>query len=171
MVRLKIKRSIKWAGVEFQPDLLKPTRPVRLGAILFETAISSMGVAVIGRMPTLDARPPEFKRVSDVTMALAANWVDSMFKDILEGDDESIFDLLAKRWRWNLYLIEPKTLRTVEMQGSLEPIAKRTYEKFVGEPFKIKPVSRVEPSLDVPHDIPPAWQLEELKRQSMTASH
>jgi hypothetical protein len=46
MARLKFKRSIQWAGVEFQPNLLKAGRPVRLGAILFEIAASSRGIAV-----------------------------------------------------------------------------------------------------------------------------
>jgi hypothetical protein len=170
MARLKSKRTIQWAGVEFQPDLLKPVKPIRLGVILFEVSASSVGVAITGRKPIFDARPEQFKNVSDVTMALAANWIDSMFKGILEGDNENVFDLLAKRWRWNLYLIEPKMLKAADIQGSLESVAKKRYEKFVGIPFKPKPGLPIEPasSSRPPIDIiPPAWQLEDLKRQSM----
>jgi hypothetical protein len=167
MARLKVKRSIQWAGVEFQPDLLKPTRPVRLGAILFEIAASSTGIAVIGRIPKLDSRPPEFREIDDVTMALAAKWADSMFKEALEAKGENIFDLLAKRWRWNLYLIQTKALR--EIQGPLETIAKRTYEKFVGEPFEAPSPKPAAPRLEIPNlkQLPPAWQLEALKQQSL----
>jgi hypothetical protein len=170
MARLKFRRSIQWAGVEFQPNLLKPVRPVRLGAVLFEIAQSSRGIAVIGRMPKVEARPPEFKEIDDVTMALASKWVDSMFKEALEDKGENIFDLLARRWRWNLYLIEPKTARAEH--SSLESIAKKTYEKFVGEPFEAPSPPAAEPRLEIPIEaMPPAWQLEALKQQSLIRAY
>jgi hypothetical protein len=126
MARLKLRRSVQWAGVEFQPNLLRPTRPVRLGSVLFEVSASSRIVAIIGRTPKLQTKPPEFKEVDDVTMALAARWVDNMFKDILEGDKTADpFDLLGRRWRWNLYVIEPKLLKRTDVQGTLETIAKK----------------------------------------------
>lgn len=136
MVRLKSKRSIKWAAVEFQPNLLKPVKPVRLGVILLEVTAASKNVALIGRVPSLDFRPSEFERVDEVTFHLAAHWLDNMFKDILEGKGKDPFDLLAHRWRWNLYVIEPKILRRGDVQGTLETIAKKRYESFVGKPFE-----------------------------------
>jgi len=118
-------------------------------------------------MPTVAARPKGFEQVDDVTMALASNWVDGMFKEISLGErDDDVFDQLARRWRWNLYLIEPRAIKQSDMHGTIETIAKSQYEKFVGMPFKAKAPPR-SPRLDVPADIPPAWQLEEIQRQSL----
>jgi hypothetical protein len=173
MVELKAKRTVRWAGVEFQPNLLKPCEPIRLGAILLETTTEWQALAVIGRMPRINSPPPEFQEVSDITMRLAASWVDSMFKDILEGDGDNLFDLLSKRWRWNLYLIEPKALNKSQLAGStIETIAKQQYATYVGEPFepaKVKAPTR-QSQIEVPLNIPPPWQLEELKRQSLLAA-
>lgn len=166
MARLKLRRSIRWAGVEFQPNLLRPTRPVRLGSVLFEVSASSRVIAIIGRTPKLESKPPEFQEADDVTMALAAKWVDNMFKDILEGDKTTDpFELLGRRWRWNLYVIEPKLLRPADVQGTLETIVKKSYARFVGTPFE---TSVPEPKLEIPVEaMPPAWQLEALKQQSL----
>jgi hypothetical protein len=168
MARLRLRRSIHWAGVEFQPNLARPTRPVRLGSVLLEVSASSRIVAIIGRTPKVESKPPEFEEVDAVTMALAAKWVDNMFKDILEGDKAaSPFDLLARRWRWNLYVIEPKPLRAADLQGTLETITKKSYERFVGKPFEIN-VPSPKPKLEIRVEaVPPAWQLEALKQQSL----
>jgi hypothetical protein len=72
MARLKRTRSIQWAGVEFQPDLLRPVKPVRLGSILLEITASSKNVAVIGRMPNPGSKPSEFEGIDNVTLHLAA---------------------------------------------------------------------------------------------------
>jgi hypothetical protein len=99
-----------------------------------------------------------------------------MFKDILERDGDNPFDVLARRWRWNLYLIKQKTLKQEEIHGTLETIAKKSYEKFVHEPFELPepqvPTADVKVRLEAPIDIiPPAWQLETLKQQSLIPAH
>jgi hypothetical protein len=125
VVKLKTSRVIEWAGVEFQPNLLKPVKPVKLGLILLDMNMPSIGIDVIGRAPNRDAPPSEFEGIGDITMSLVANWIENICKDAHETDVENIFDFLAKRWRWNLYLIEPKLIRGSEAHGSLETIAKK----------------------------------------------
>jgi hypothetical protein len=49
VVRLKASRTVKWAGVEFQPNLQKPGKPVRLGVALLVTEPKSKSLCVIGR--------------------------------------------------------------------------------------------------------------------------
>jgi hypothetical protein len=169
MAKLKKLRSIKWAGIEFQPDFKRPVRAVRLGAVLVEVTGNSLGILVIGRIPLLESKPEEFRGVGDITMNLAANWIDYMFKDIREIGDENIFEQLAERWKWNLYMIQPLSIRAADLQGTLEKIGQRVYEKFVGEPFKEKPAIR-EPRTRVPVTLPPAWQLEELKKLTLGRS-
>jgi len=173
MVRLKKSRHVEWSGVEFQPNLLAPKRPVKLGAVLLETSPTSLGIVVIGRMPNIESPPPEFVGVSELMMKIAAKWVDSVFKDTQEAGHEGKFDYLADRWRGNLYIVKPKLMRRADIQGNLEVIAKRLYQKLVGEPFdekSIKPSGEPKlriPGLDAPVVIPPAWQLDEFKRQTL----
>ena len=62
-----------WAGIEFQPDLEKPRKPVRLGVL----SLTSNGDSVlIGRQPILDNRPPEFEHVSPVSLELTNRELD-----------------------------------------------------------------------------------------------
>ena len=173
MVRLKKSPEIKWAGVEFQPNLLSPLKPVRLGGVLLATGPASLGVVIIGRMPNLQSRPAEFEGVGDLMIKIASGWVDGMFKDMLEADHRNIFDFLAEKWRWNLYLIEPKFLKGPDAHGNLETIAKKVYQKFVGFPFDEKGIGPTSertpraPGPRIPVRIPPKWQLEEFKRQTL----
>jgi len=173
MDRLKKFRSVDWAGVEFQPNLSAPAKPIRLGAVLLEACAVWSSVMVIGRMPNLDARPHEFEGVSEIMMKIAAKWVDSMFKDVTDAGHEGKFDYLADRWKWNLYIVKPKVLRAPDLQGNLETIGKRIYQRFVGEPFDekaVKPSGETKqqiPGLAAPLVVPPAWQLDEFKRRTM----
>lgn len=171
---MKKTRHIEWAAVEFQPNLQASSKPIRLGAVLLETSPTSLGIVVIGRVPNPESPPHEFAGVSELTMKIAAKWVDSVFKDMQEAANDRKFNYLANRWRWNLYIVKPKIVRSNEIQGNLETIAKRFYQKFVGEPFDekaIKPVAEPKqqriPALDIRTAITPAWQLEECKRQSL----
>jgi hypothetical protein len=153
MARLKNLREIRWAGVEFQPNLLRPTTPVRLGAVLLEKKSPiSWGVSVIGRTPVPQSRPAEFADTGDLMMKIASGWVNNMFKDILEADHGNIFDFLAQRWRYNLYLIEPKELKAIDARGPLVAISKKLYERFVGESYTEKPVQPSKPKRRAPKD-------------------
>jgi len=128
---------IMQAGVEFQPNLQNPRKPVRLGVLLLTS--SGDGV-LLGRQPMLERKPPEFADVGPMSLELAADWVDSMWKDILEANKEHVFLRLNERWRWNLY-VRPLRVRTDSEQQDLLTLAKQVYQKFVGEPFHI-PVRR-----------------------------
>lgn len=122
-----------WAGVEFQPDLQNPRKPVRLGVL----SLTSSGDGVLlGRQPIVNNKPPEFEHVSPMYLELAANWVDSMWKDILEANKENVFSRLNERWRWNLY-VRPLRVAGRAEEHDLLTLAKQTYERFVGEPFRI----------------------------------
>jgi hypothetical protein len=166
MAAVRTRRTIQWAGVEFQPNLQKPVKPIRLGAVLVETKPRSQSTsfAVIGRMPFIDSRPPGFKDVGEVTMNIAARWVDSMFKDMIDLDREDVFEKLAQRWRWNLYLRDVKRAFIDDHRKTFEAISRQLYEKYVGLPFK-EPQPITSQNVAVPlEDVPPPWQLEGLNR-------
>lgn len=165
---MKSTRSIKWAGVEFQPNLMNQTRkPVRLGAVLLEQKSTTTSLIVMGRMPILESPPPEFKDIDELALKLASRWVDSMLKDVTGLDTQAVFESLAHRWRWNLYLSTPRPLRQSEY-GSLSfaTIAKNVYEKFVGLKFEGNIIEKA-PRPTLPGNIPPAWQLEEFTRKNV----
>jgi hypothetical protein len=102
-------------------------------------------------------------------MRIAANWVDNICKDVLESRHQNIFDVLAERWKWNLYIIKPKNMKAADIQGTLEKIAKDVYQRFVGEPFDEKVVkpSKAPPRVHIPAELPPAWLLEKVMRQEL----
>src|SRR5206468_8597989 len=124
-----------------------------------------------GRQPLLDPRPPEFKDVGSITMGLAASWVKNMFKDALESDPQNLFQYLSERWRWNLYLINPKKVSNVGERDNFEKIGIETYETFVRESFRPTSTSRVPQGrrITTPDILPPAWLINEFKSLSVTA--
>lgn len=163
-----------WAGVEFQPDLQNPRKPVRLG-VLSLTA-SGDGV-LLGRQPILDNKPPEFENVSPMSLELAANWVDSMWKDVLEANKENVFNRLNERWRWNLY-VRPLRVSSSAEECNLLTLAERTYQRFVGEPFRIlvhprqrRPRRALHRHPAAPVQIfPQAWLVSEIMKRSSSRS-
>ena len=165
-----------WAGIEFQPDLQKPRKPVRLGVL----SLTSSGDGVLlGRQPILDNRPPEFQDVSAVSLELAASWIDSMWKDILEARKENAFSRLNERWRWNLYVRPIRGTNAAE-GSDLLALAKQTYERFVGEPFHIpvrrphrrshRAVHRHRHAGVSAHGLPDAWLISEIMKRSSALS-
>jgi len=176
---MKSTRHIRWAGVEFQPDLQEPKKPVRLGIVLLSLDSSGENsLLILGRKPLLDPRPPEFHNVSPITLELAASWVESMTKDILEAETDVTdpFIRLNDRWRWNLYLMQPANIGRATEQKDLLALAKQTYEKFVGEQFDISASSHRRRraaqgsarNAALPSHIPPPWRVEEVTRRSFT---
>jgi hypothetical protein len=167
---MSAQRFVEWASVEFQPNLTSLQKPVKLGAIVCaKHPNGELELVLIGRLPRLDARPQEFKSVGNITMQLASAWMDNMLKDILEAKPKNIFDCLAKRWRWNLYLTNPKQLRSVGERETLEAIGKRLYQKLTGEPFRMPSVARATRSVPSirPIGMPSPWALEEFKKRQL----
>jgi len=163
MAGVKGARSIMWAGVEFQPNLQKPRKPIRLGVILVESVGDTFNVATFGRMPLLTRLPDEFQGLGQITLNAVADWVSSMTREATNSEEGDVFDDLASRWKWNLFITKPRTMAKAEIQGGLRQIGMRTYESFVGQPFKAN-----EPKLRKPHrppprvpetPRPPAWHL------------
>jgi len=173
---MKSSGRIISAGIEFQPDLQKPRRPVRLGVLLVTD--SGDGV-LLGRQPRLDLRPPEFEDVGQVTLELAANWVNSMWKDFLEDEGVDPLARLTERWRWNLYLVRPVRIARTAEKKDLLALGQQQYRKFVGEPFRTtvprrrrhqaRARRRHQHKTGLPSSVPMAWLVSEImKRTSNT---
>ncbi len=173
-------RHVRWAGVEFQPNLKDPQTPVRLGLVLQFSESGDSSVIVIGRMPIMKHRPKEFENTSPMTMEIAAKWVRIMGKETIDVTDDDLFTKLADGWHWNLYITEPTEIKVATSAKALT-IAKRLYKHFVGKPFETahkptkhkpaKPRSRAAITTrrgTVSHeDIPPAWLLNEIMGRSL----
>jgi len=169
---MRLRRRVTWAGVEFQSDLQAPKKLVRLGVVLLDQDHSgAFSIMICGRQPLIDPRPLEFEGVGSITMGLAASWVRGMFKDALESGPENLFQYLSEKWRWNLYLINPKRISNVSERGNFEKIGIEMYETFVRESFKPTPASRVPQGrgITTPEILPPAWLINEFKSLSVAA--
>jgi len=164
---MTVKRSVEWSGVEFQPDLTSMKKPIKLGAILHERhSDGTRELLLIGRMPRTGSRPPEFELVSSINMALASAWPENMFKDILEAQPEDIFQFLAGRWRWNLYLTDPKRLRPKSNRETLDMLGKKLFQKLVGHPFNARVRKATSSSsAQTSPSVPSVWRREELMKK------
>jgi len=144
-----------------------PEKPIRLGVVLLSTTPAGENtVVIVGREPVLARRPPELEKVGGMTLELAAAWVDNMMKD-LDVDADDPLAHLAGRWRWNLYLIEPARVSGAADRPSLQgllALAKKKYEKFVGQPF-VGRVPQLPRRAIGPRYMPPAWMVEAITRQ------
>jgi hypothetical protein len=164
------RRQLEWSAVLFQPDLTAHKKPIWLGAILREMHSPEIQeIGIIGRAPRLSPRPSEFIGVTDVTMTILSKWPSAMMKDILDGGPSDVFERLASRWRWNLYITE---MMRVHSAGTspLEVVGRKLYFEHVGEHFQRPTIHRVKrrgvPS--VPARIP-AWKLAAMRKEEISA--
>jgi len=144
--------KIRWAQVEYQPNLQHPVAPIRLGVIVEAIHGRRREVVLIGRAPK--GPMPEFQ-VEDAWgpfRELVTNWFETVWKSAVglmhevEGNAFAV-DRLATMWASNLYLKEPQT-SSVAVTANLLTVARYRYQSFVGQrvpPFKgerprIKPV-------------------------------
>lgn len=141
--------KIRWARVEYQPDMQRPTRaPVPLGVIMFyRSPEGGQGVVVLGREPRTEEWPSELKEVGQLGFAQLRGWTGSLAKDA--GDASLVatdpFAALASRWRWNVYVTDAESLeipvKEVESDGDFRTgllgLGQRFYEGHVKEPFRI----------------------------------
>jgi len=129
-----------------------------LGVVVVETTGQSSRVAVFGRIPHPKRLPKEFQGLGEITLGILSGWCGSMLQEASIVDAANVFDDLASRWRWNVFLTKPKKLQKNEIHGELSRIAERTYEKFVRLPFKENEPKSDEQQLP---EIPavPAWRL------------
>jgi hypothetical protein len=107
---------------------------------------------------------------------LAANWIDSMWKDFLEGDKENPFPRVCERWRWNLYLVQPARIRAQVVDADVLELGKGLYERFVKERFRMPerqrkphrpPARRHQQSAETLPTLP-AWLIEENMKRTST---
>lgn len=116
-------------------------------------------------MPLRENRVPEFAGVGDITMNIACNWIDAMFRGVMESDYDAIFQTLAEKWRWNLYIREPRSLKRDSIRGGAQAIAERCYEGFVRKRFRGTYGQSRPPRVIAPS--PRLWRLRDLKSRQL----
>lgn len=138
------RREVRWARVEYQPDLQNPVKPIPLGVIVAENFPGSrtIGVVVMGRQITDPGKPPaELRDAGELGFALLSGWVSNVARDILEAPDPDFFPALHARWRWNLYVVEAE-IHQAAAGISLLGLARRLYTQCVGEEVSHLPIVR-----------------------------
>ena len=133
------RRAIRWAQIEYQPNLQTPETPVPLGVIGEEITGRVRTLVVFGREPNgpmeglfLEATWGPFEKA--VTQWMEAFWKSlNEFGPELKPEDYAL-DELARRWNLNVYVREPET-KTVQTNISLDKYVRRWYESYVGVAF------------------------------------
>jgi len=86
MSRLKIR----WAEVEYQPDIQSPKPVVPLGVVVMVALDDGKTPAwlIVGREPNPDNLPAVLKDVGPLGRSQLIGWGTSIARDILEGQGE-----------------------------------------------------------------------------------
>jgi hypothetical protein len=144
-------RKLRWAQVEYQPNLQVVADPVPLGVVVEELRSGGRHLVIIGREPRRAIPGLQLEDAWGPFLDVVTNWVETFGKSAREFIDqvqpqEYALDELAKRWRWNVYLREPQSRAVNSTVVALDEYARRWYEEYVGDPFPRLPSGRTPPS-------------------------
>jgi hypothetical protein len=146
--------TLRWAKVEYQPNLQHPTKPVALGVVVEELRKDKRVLIIIGREPRGPVSGLELEHAWGPFRDVVAQWVETFAKSHREclelvKPDEYALDELAKRWTGNVYLQAPVTKSS---RLTLDDFAQRRFREFVY------------PSVVAPHRLRP-WMQNRLQLQ------
>jgi hypothetical protein len=133
-------RSVRWARVEYQPNLEIPVDPVPLGVIVEELHTGGRHLVILGREPRGPIAGLQLESAWGPFREVVTEWVESLSKSLREfiddlRPDEYAIDELARRWRWNVYLRQPETKPVLSSIYTLDHYGRRWYGEYVGIPF------------------------------------
>lgn len=130
--------QVQGLRVEFQTNLQKPTPPIPLGVVVHVTLGKNRNlVALLGKQPKPDRKPPEWQGVTGLGLQLVTNWIDAFCKDLAEKSpnaEDGPLAHLCSRWYSNLYATAPTKI-TPKKGESLNDIILRFYKEHMGEAF------------------------------------
>lgn len=134
---MTVAEQVRCAFVEYQPNLEQPAEPVRLGVIVEHIGEDISIIGIIGRVPI--GEPPELQLEGawGPFREVATGWQEAIFKTVRESigkaePGDSVLDLVAQQWRWNLYVTEPET-ETKPSDIPLEDYAVHRCAEYLGE--------------------------------------
>src|SRR5258708_25845100 len=135
--------KIRWAQVEYQPNLQHPVTPIPLGVIVEAIHGRTREVVLIGREPKGPMPELQIENTWGPFREVVTNWFETVWKSTvglmnqIEGNN-LVVDRLAGMWTSNLYLKDPQS-SSVSASRNLLTIARYRYQTFIGQrvpPFK-----------------------------------
>lgn len=134
---MSTSRSIRWAQVEYQPNLQKPAKPVPLGIVTEVIDNDWRTLLFLGRQPIGNVPGLQLEEAWGPFGVVVSQWAENFARSIHEFIGEVkptqyVLDELAQRWKWNLYLRQPTTSQSTM---PLVVFATRRYRLYVGKPF------------------------------------
>jgi hypothetical protein len=147
-----MQRRVRWAKIEYQPNLQTPIDPVPLGVILEEiTSWGTRHVVLFGREPRGNIPGLQLEKAWGPFRDVVTEWFETISKSMREfvsdlDADEYAIDELAKRWKWNVYLRAPETRAVQSASLTLDHYGRTWYEEYIGEPFPRSPSPQNKPS-------------------------
>lgn len=143
---MSTRRVIRWAQVEYQPNLQFPAEPVPLGVVVEELRGSGRQLIIVGREPRCAVPGLQLDEAWGPFRDVVTAWVEVFSKSVREFIEETqpqhyALDELARRWKSNVYLKQPEST-VVHTSITLDTYARRWYEEYVGDPFPHLPSQR-----------------------------
>jgi len=140
-----MRRNIRWAQVEYQPNLQTPVKAIPLGVIAEELSKNDRLLMIVGREPIGPVPGLQLEDAWGPFSEVVEQWVEAFSKSLRDcfghaAPDGYAIDELAQRWKRNLYLREPQTQQSSLL---LDEFARRRYRDFVypkaPTPVRLKP--------------------------------
>ena len=131
------RRVVRWAQIEYQPNLEHPTKPIPLGIVVEEKHGGRRKVILLGRSFTGSERALQLEDSWGPFREIVTNWFEVFSKSIAELMNKTartafVGDDLAQQWHSNVYVKEPEN-KTAALSLSLERVARDCYKAFTGE--------------------------------------
>src|SRR6266536_1932827 len=134
--------KVRWAEIEYQPNLKEPAEPIRLGIVIERARGRRVEVILVGREPTGPIPELQLEGATGPFRDIVTNWFEVVWRSIAttakEGVAESVVEMLNTAWTANLYLTKSQSA-DIPATTNLLTVARRRYEHYVGEkvpPFK-----------------------------------
>src|SRR5438034_2080690 len=129
---------IRWARIEYQPNLQAPVEPIPLGLNVLVTSKDSYAGAIIGKEPPEGFQPRNAGAIGTLAVAQLRGWVAATSCEAQEAQRKGAdpFAALCARWRWNVYVTEPAIYETQAQRVDLWEIAVRVYKDATGKKFE-----------------------------------
>lgn len=105
-------RSVRWAEVEYQPNLQYPTKPIPLGIVAEEITGDLRTIVIVGREPRDGVKELQLEDAWGPFREVVGNWFENVLRT-LKGcvnevqPQQYLLDALAQRWQWNVYIKDP----------------------------------------------------------------
>jgi hypothetical protein len=141
---MTMRREIRVAQVEYQPNLHHPVQPIPLGVVVEELRGSTRQFVIFGRQPRGDVPGLQLENTWGPFRNVVTGWGELMLKNVREllGPTDThgpFLDKLAQQWNLNVYLRQPQVKVVRSSTAELRMFAERWFAQYANsQPSRLR---------------------------------